>query len=96
MSNTHRLKRRCVAGAPVLLAALALAGCGGGSGSSSETAAPAAAVADAESVPPGAAASVQSLVDFQQGLAASNTTEPLKVSGFLPPNSDTAEPFAIK
>lgn len=95
MTYSNRLKRIGALGASVLLAAFALGGCGGGSGSA-EMAAPAAAAADSESVPPSAGASVQALVDFQQGLAASNVTEPLKMSSFLAPNSDTAEPFAIK
>ena len=94
-SSIRSKERPGASGAAVLLfAALTLAGCGGGGGG--EAAVPAAAVADAQAVPPGAAVSVQALLDFQQGLAVSNDTEPLKTSGFLPPDSDTAEPMPLR
>lgn len=93
MTHSIRLKSVASIGAPVLLALFALTGCGGGD--NGEAPAPAAAAAEAGSVPSSAGTSVQALVDYQRGMAASNDTEPLTMSGFLAPNSDTAEPFAI-
>lgn len=69
--------------------ALVLGGCGGGADSST------AASADADSVPPTAAASTQSFVEYQMGLQASDTIEPLKLQQLLPPIDDTAEPTPI-
>lgn len=108
MHHSTRLKKLGSIGALAWLAALALAGCGGGSGGGDSSSgssngngngqalSPAAAVVDVEALPPSAAVSVQALVDYQQSLTVSNDTEPLKVSAFALPTSDTAEPSALK
>lgn len=88
MTYSIRVKQVGMRGAVLLLAAAALAGCGGGD----EPVAPA---AEADSVPQSAGASAQSFVDYQKGLAASDTAEPLKLQGFVPPADETSEPFSI-
>ena len=92
MTYPIRSKRVGAVGGSMLLTALALAACGGGSGGD----APVAAAAASDSVPASAGESVQAFVDFQTSLAASDSAEALKLQGFLPPNDDTAEPFAVR
>ncbi len=70
---------------------LGLAACGGGGGDSGAAAQPAAI----DSVPDSALTSSTSFVDFQKGLAASDTIEPLTLQQLLPPTDDTIEPFSI-
>ena len=93
MTCSIGLKNFGAIAAPVLFAVMAVAGCGGGN--SGEMAAPPAAVTVPDSVPPSAGASVQAMFDFQQGLTATNSSEPLTTVGLLPPTSDTAEPFPV-
>lgn len=76
----------------MVCAVLALSACGGGSEVAEVQAAP---PATADAVPDLAMASSQSFVDFQKGLAASDTIEPLSLQKLLPPLSDTAEPITI-
>ncbi len=92
MTYPIRSKRVGAIGASMLLTALALAACGGGSSGD----APVTAAAASDSVPASAGTSVQGFVDFQTSLAATDSAEALKLQGFLAPNDDTAEPFAIR
>jgi hypothetical protein len=86
MSHSIRLKQAAALGG-VLLAAVVLAACGGGGGDSSP--------ATPDAVPPSAGTSTQSFFAFQQGLAQSDTAEPMQLADFLPPIDDTAEPFPL-
>ena len=93
MSNSIGSMRVGAIGASALLAAIAVGGCGGGSSSGPP---PATATATAvDSVSPSAATSVQALVDYQKSLQATESTEPMKTQGFLAPNNETSEPFAL-
>ena len=91
MTHLTHLKRIGTIGGSVLLTALALAACGGGSSDEPMTAA-----AASGSIPASAGASVQGFVEFQTSLAATDSAEALKLQSFLPPNDDSAEPFAIR
>ena len=67
---------------------LALGGCGGGGGG---YAAPVAT----DQVPPEAVASTPALAAFLKALPASDTAEPLRLAGAVPPTSETEEPAEI-
>ena len=76
----------------MVCAVLALGACGGGSEVAEVQAAP---PATASEVPDSAMASALSFIQFQQGLAASDTIEPLTLQKLLPPLDDTAEPIPL-
>ena len=77
-----------VAGASALMA-----GCGGGSG---DAPAPTPAPQATSDVPQDAIASTDAFVAWAEAQPASDTAEPLKVQGTLPPTSDTEEPKKIR
>lgn len=77
----------------MVCAVLALGACGGGS-DVAEVQAPPPATASG-TVPDSAMASALSFIQFQQGLAISDTIEPLTLQKLLPPLDDTAEPIPI-
>ncbi len=81
--------------APVLslAVAFAIAACGGGSDAPlAEGTTPATA---SGTVPDSAMASTMSFIEFQQGLAVSDTVQPLSLQLLLPPLSDTTEPVSV-
>ena len=77
-----------VTGAGCLSAAIVLTACGGGSGDTSSS-------SGADAIPPSAVTSTQSFIDYQKGLQADDTIEPLQLQQLLPPKDDTIEPFSI-
>jgi hypothetical protein len=75
-----------------LLAALALAACGG-----SDDDAPTAVVADNPGqVPTSATASAAAFSAYVAGLPASDSADPLALTGLVPPVSDTDEPIGLR
>lgn len=91
MTTSKRLKRAGAFGA-TLLAVAALGGCfGGGDDDDDDNDTP--PVTD--TVPGSAGATVTSFIDFLKGLAVSDTTEPLLLTDFVPPTSETDEPVSV-
>jgi hypothetical protein len=88
MRTTIRIKRLLLAGA-MFTAACTLAACGGG-GSGDDTPPP-----PDDTVPPSALVSTQALVAFLKGLVSSDTAQPLRLDGVVPPTSDTEEPLDL-
>ena len=63
-----------------------------GSSSDDGSPAPGPAPAPASEIPPSAGVSVVTFIAFLQGLAASDTSEPLALGNFTPPTDDAMEP----
>jgi hypothetical protein len=87
---------RLMHGAAALALAVSVAGCGGGGGDTAQ-AAPAPAPAPQDGVPASASTSVQALDAWMKPLVAMapavvDVLEPLDVTSFSPPTSDTDEP----
>jgi hypothetical protein len=81
---------KSLAYATALAAGLLLAACGGGGGSPEPAPAP-----SANDVPSSATASPTAFVNWTAELPASDTKEPLKIEGAMPPTSETDEPLPV-
>jgi hypothetical protein len=86
----HKIKRRPLA--LVCVATLALAGCGG-NGDDRHSA----AMADTPGqVPASATASAAAFSAYVGGLSASDSAEPLTLTGLVPPVGDADEPIVVR
>jgi len=78
-----------IAHGAALAAALMLAACGGGGGS--QPAPP----PSGNDVPSSATASPTAFVNWTAEIPASDTKDPLKVEGAVPPTTETEEPLSV-
>jgi hypothetical protein len=92
MTYSMRLKRAGALGA-TLLAVAALGGCFGGGDDDDDDDGGTPPVTD--TVPGSAGATVTSFIDYLKGLAVSDTTEPLLLTDFTAPTSETDEPVGL-
>ncbi len=75
----------------VCVATLALAACGGNDGDD-----PVSMADDPGQVPASATGSATAFSAYVAGLPASDSAEPLTLTGLVPPVSDTDEPIAVR